>query len=350
MRLAARNANGFPIREYRKEERNLNAPTPFDVLTFGETMLRFTPPDFERFGQSRSVEMHVGGSESNTAVGLARLGHHVAWLSRLTDNSLGRWIAREIAAQGVDVSNILWTPNDRVGTYYMERGRPPRDSQVFYDRAASAMSHINMIELPEELFSLGRSRIFHVSGITCGISTSACQTVMRAIQLAKAGGLKISFDMNYRAKLWSSSEAYQACTPILEQADFVFLPVREAVSVCAVSEALPERICSELHARWPQATIVLTQGSLGAIAVDTFGAIFQQAAFLAEEVERLGGGDAFSAGFLSGVLQGLAAAECLRWACACAAIKYTIPGDLPLFEREWVSKLVDGQQPTGIHR
>ena len=129
-----------------------------DVQTIGETMLRFTPPAFERFGQSRAVEMHVGGSESNTAVGLARLGHRARWISRMTDNPLGRWIVREIASHGVDDSYVIWTDEDRVGTYYMERGLPPRDSRVFYDREASAISRLQAADLPRELFSPGAAQ------------------------------------------------------------------------------------------------------------------------------------------------------------------------------------------------
>ena len=153
----------------------------YDVLTLGETMARFTPPGFERFGQSRSVEMHVGGSESNTAVGLSRLGFRACWLSRLTNNAIGRWIATEIASHGVDVSWVNWTDEDRVGTYYLERGRPPRSSQVFYDRAGSAMSRMRPEELPAELFTSNAARVFHTSGITLGLSQVARQTALRAV-------------------------------------------------------------------------------------------------------------------------------------------------------------------------
>ncbi len=317
-----------------------DAIRPYDVLTLGETMARFTPPGYERFGQSRSVEMHVGGSESNTAVGLARLGHRVCWLSRLTDNPIGRWIAGEIASHGVDVSHVMWTDNDRVGTYYMERGPVPRNSHVFYDRAASAMSNMQPEELPSELFMPQGARLFHTTGITVGLSESTRRTVQRAVELARAAGQLVSFDLNYRSRLWSPTQAYAACEPIMAQANLVFLPIRDAFTVCHVTtNSEPFAVCRELHRRWPHATIVLTQGELGAVAMDAQGEFFEQPAFRAIEVERLGGGDAFSAGYLSAVLSGSETAHALRWGCAAAAMKYTIPGDLPLIEPKLVSSL-----------
>ncbi len=318
-----------------------NEAPQYDVITLGETMARFTPPGFERFGQSRSVEMHVGGSESNTAVGLARLGHRVCWLSRMTDNAIGRWIATEIASQGVDVSRVIWTDEQRVGTYYMERGRPPRTSQVFYDRAGSAMSCMRPDELPLELFSKNSAKVFHTTGITVGLSQESRRTALHAVELARAAELKISFDLNFRSRLWSAGDAYAACEPIMAQADVVFLPVRDAQAVCRVAGSDPAAICGELHSRWPRATLVVTRGAQGAVAMDADGEFYEQPAFPAEEVERLGGGDAFSAGYLAALLSASTVADSLRWGCATAAIKYTIPGDLPLLDRDMVVTLVN---------
>ncbi len=321
--------------------------TIYDVLTLGETMVRFTPAGYERFGQSRTVEMHVAGSESNTAIGLARLGHRVCWLSRLTNNAIGRWIATEIASHGVDVSRVVWTDDDRIGTYYMERGAPPRSSQVFYDRAQSAIARIRPEELPSELFCSQAARVFHTSGITLGISSQTRQTALRAIELARGAGQLISFDLNYRMRLWSASAAREVCEPVMAQSDLIFVPIRDARSVCGVLGSDASAICSELHLRWPQATIVVTRGNQGAVAIDHAGNFFEQPAYLAVEVERLGGGDAFSAGYLSAFLSGRNTAEALRWACATAAIKYTIPGDLPLIDRPSVAALVADESKAG---
>ncbi len=138
----------------------------YDVVTLGETMLRLTPPGLKRLEQAMSFEIEVGGTESNMAIGLARLGLKVLWLSRLTDNPLGRLIARTIASHGVDTSRVVWTADDRIGLYFLEEGRAPRGSKVTYDRRHSAISQMRPAELPVELFHADGARLLHLTGIT----------------------------------------------------------------------------------------------------------------------------------------------------------------------------------------
>ncbi len=320
----------------------------WDLVTLGETMLRLTPRGFERIEQSSCVEVHVGGSESNTAVGLARLGHHVCWLSRLTNNPLGKLISNTLAAHAVDVSQVVWTDQHRVGTYYLERGQPPRNSAVHYDRADSAMSHMRVQELPLEVFSRGRSRFFHTSGITLGISPTAAKTAEAAAQHSRDAGWQVSFDINYRSRLWTPEAAAKACDRFVNFADFVFLPRRDAANLFGIEDPQVQALCERLQHRWIGRTIVLTLGAEGAAAIDPGGNYFYQPAFPAVEVERLGGGDAFSAGFLSAQLNGKTLAESLRWGAAAAAIKYTIPGDLPLFDKSGVQALASSDESKSI--
>src|SRR5438552_2773009 len=115
---------------------------PFDVITFGETMIRLSPPNHQRLESTDSLDFRVGGSESNTAVGLARLGRKVSWWSRLPNSPLGRRVAMDIGKWGVDTSNVLWTESGRVGVYFIEFGSPPRPHHVYYDRADSAISQL----------------------------------------------------------------------------------------------------------------------------------------------------------------------------------------------------------------
>lgn len=324
--------------------------TPPAVVTLGETMLRFTPKGLDRIEQVRDLEIHVGGSESNTSVGLARLGHQVAWVSRMTENPVGRLIANTIAAQGVDVSQVVWTDEDRVGTFYMERGRPPRNSQVYYDRAHSAMSHMRPDDLAKDLFASNSAGIFHTTGITLGISEDARITAQRAVELAKLAGWSVSFDVNYRSLLWTAEEAGRVCQSMAEQADLLFTPLRDIGPILGVEVGDRDQILTAIHDRFKQTTVVVTLGAEGAMAVTADGAKYYQEAFQTEEVERLGGGDAFSAGFLSGIIRGDGIAESLRWGAAAAAIKYTIPGDLPLFDRRVVEELVESGSISGIRR
>ncbi len=310
-----------------------------EVLAFGETMVRITPPGFDRLEQSSSAELHVGGSESNTLVGLARLGHRVGWFSSLTENPLGRLIRNTLRAHGVDTSHVHWTDDHRVGTYYMERGKPPRSSEVFYDRAASAVAQMKPAELPSTLVENYQPKWFHTSGITLGISEAGLETTFELGRRCQLAGAKLSFDVNYRARLWNAQTAAEHCNRYASMADLVFLPRRDlSLFGVAFDQAnagngeTPQHMKS-LRALWPKAVIVLTMGADGAQAYDLDGNCFQQPALPTIEVERLGSGDAFSAGFLSALLSGKAIPRALEIGNVAAAIKYTIPGDLPVWDR-----------------
>ncbi len=322
----------------------------YDVVTFGESMLRLTPPHFERFSQASQFEIHIGGSESNTSVGLARLGLRVAWITRMTDNPLGRKITEAIAAHGVDTTHVVWTDEDRVGTYYLERGKPPRGSRVFYDRAGSAISRMHPEEFPLDLLRNQSLRVFHTTGITMGLSSSTSATAMHAALAAKESSTLISFDLNYRSKLWSPQSARQTCEVMMRLADIVFIPRRDAATVFQIAATEPRAILAELASSFPKAIIVLTLGAEGAAAINPQGDFVSQPAFPAVEVERLGGGDAFSAGFLRGWLQSGELPTALRWGAAVAALKYTIPSDLPLVDLAEVQSLVLGNSQSGVQR
>jgi len=320
----------------------------YDVITLGETMLRLTPTDGLRFEQATQFCLNVGGSESNTAAGLARLGHRVAWLSRLTDNALGRKIVASLAAHGVDTQHVIWTDQDRIGTYYYEPGSPPRQSQVIYDRALSSFSRFSEAMLPTDLFAPGRAKFLHFTGISLALSSACRAMIASSVQRAREAGWKISFDVNYRAKLWNSAEAAQCCSRYLADSDLIFLPIRDAKalfddgSVLNEGDQPPEQAAratlERLSKKSSAECMVLTLGQHGAAAWCDGHFLYCET----EEVEpigRLGGGDAFSAGFLSGWLETGRADLALRRGNAAARLKYSIPGDLPYFTREEVLQL-----------
>jgi 2-dehydro-3-deoxygluconokinase len=319
--------------------------TPYDVVTLGETMLRFTPPNFKRLEQTATLDLEVGGSESNLAIGLTRLGLKVLWLSRLTDNPLGRLIERAIAGQGVDTSRIIWTNADRVGLYFLEEGKTPRHSQVIYDRKNSAMSQMRASEVPVDLFLPGKGRLLHLSGITPALSPNLAVAAQRTLNLAKEAGWQISFDLNYRSQLWSPAAAREGCTPFIQAANIFLAPLADVRALYDLAADTPaEQALSLLRDYYPQATIVLTLGKDGASGCEPGGPAFHQPAFLAEEVGRLGSGDAFAAGFLYYYLTTPAStdrfAQALLWGVAMAALKYTIPGETPWLSRAEVESLI----------
>ena len=324
----------------------------YDVLTFGETMLRFTPPGRVRLEQAHELQVHIGGSESNTAVGLARLGIRTAWLSRLPRTALGRMISGELARHGVDVQHVQWTDEGRVGLYFLEEGGPPRGSSVIYDRRDSAISQMTADDLPRDLFAAGRLRVFHTTGITLAISHAARAAAELAADLAKAAGAIVSFDINYRTKLWSTQEAASGCEKLIQQADLVFIPDRDAQNMFAVPATLdPMPALRKLAERYPGPTWIMTRGRNGSMAL-AGERIYEQGIFGSDEVGRLGGGDAFSAGFLARYLDtGGDVGEALRWGAATSALKYSMPGDLPLVTRSEVEYLAtSGGDASGLRR
>lgn len=327
----------------------------YDVVTLGETMLRLTPPGLRRLEQTTTLDVEVSGSESNVAIGLARLGLTTAWLSRLTANPLGRLIAQTIAGHGVDTSQVVWTDDDRIGLFFLEEGRAPRGSQVFYDRRHSALSQMRPEDLPSTLFQPDGARLLHLTGITLALGPHSAATCQRALELAQAAGWQVSFDVNYRRTLWDPTTARQHCEAYLQRADLIFIPRRDACTLYDLAPTLPaDDVLTVLATRYPQATIALTLGSEGAIGGNAQGQRYHQAAFPAEAVGRIGGGDAFAAGFLYASLTTPPATrlqQALAWGAATAALKYSIPGDAPRIERHEVAALLaQGREAADLRR
>src|SRR5437660_4020368 len=178
---------------------------PMDVLTLGETMIRLVPKGYTRLEEAQELECRVGGSESNLAVALTRLGLRVTWISKLPANPLGVMIERRVRSFGVDTSRMLWEEEGRAGLYFIEPAAAPRRARVLYDRAHSSASRMR----PEEIdwSVLDSVRHVHLTGITPALSDSCRATVARALVEAKARGCSTSFDVNYRARLWSAEAA-----------------------------------------------------------------------------------------------------------------------------------------------
>lgn len=320
----------------------------FDVVTLGETMIRFSPVGLARLEQADTLELHVGGSESNTAVGLSRLGWKVCWLSRLTDNPLGRKIASAIAAQGVDTSHLVWTSRDRIGTYYFEQGVAPRTSAVVYDRAASAFSCFEATELPRLPFR--GAKLFHATGISLALGETSRCLMERALEIAAKERVQTSFDLNFRSKLWTMEDARRHCGNWVNGCDVLFMAKRDAAGWLDVSEDIEdEALLRKLACGREARCTVVTLGARGAIACEA-EQIVSMSTLAVEGVGRLGGGDAFSAGFLCGWLHGWSLMERLRWGNAAAGIKYSIPGDLPIFSRDEIAMALRAPRGGGVVR
>jgi len=322
--------------------------TAYDVICFGESMLRLTPPNRATFAHNTAFEVHVGGSESNVAVGLACLGASVAWVSRLPDTPLGHKVANAIAQYGVDTQYVEWAGADeRLGIYYMEEGVPPRPNAVIYDRANSAFTAISPQFVDDYMPSDKPTHVFHTSGIACAVSDDAHEATLNLWHgYRDIAETKLSFDVNYRAKLLDTESAKARFELYLASADLIFVAMRDLQHVFGLDDE-PEVRLRNFQERYPNTLIVMTMGAEGAMAITPESEIIQQAPIPTQGYERVGGGDSFAAGFLSVYAKNQDdVAKALHWAVAVASLKYTIAGDMPLVNRQQVQQLVDNDSNT----
>jgi 2-dehydro-3-deoxygluconokinase len=310
-----------------------------DLVTFGETMLRLSPPRGDRLETTRELAVQAGGAESNVAVGAARLGADAAWFSKLPDSPLGRRIATELRSHGVAV-DVAWAdPADsRVGTYYLEHGGAPRGTAVIYDRADAAITTVEPGELGTD--ALAAARWFHTTGITPALSETTAATTTALLRHAGEAGVTRSFDLNYRSKLWDPAAARETYEALFAHVDVLFVPRRDAREVLDRDGDAVE-IAHGLATDFGLDTVVVTRGDEGATAL-TGGDVYEQAVFEAETFDAIGTGDAFVAGFVAERLRGGDVAAALEWGAATAAVKRTTDGDLAVTTREEVASVIDG--------
>jgi len=318
-----------------------------DVVTFGEAMIRLSPPNFRRLEQAQSLDLQVGGAELNTAVALARLGRSTAWVSRLTDNPLGRLIANRAREAGVDTRHVLFTKDDRVGLYFLEFGAAPRASSVLYDRKDAAIAHIaqGMVTW-DRVFQ--QVRWFHVTGITPALSPTAAETTREALQASRAAGVQTSIDLNYRNKLWSTKEAGKWMTEFMTYCDVLITTEEDVEKVFGIRGTDYENVAKQLTEKFPLKVVAITlrdnplvwRNSWTAIAYRG-GQVFRTRTFEVEIVDRLGAGDSFAAGLIHGLLDN-DLQKGLDYGVAASAIKHSIPGDFAWITRSEVEALLHG--------
>ncbi|MES2340238.1 MAG: sugar kinase [Pseudomonadota bacterium] len=315
------------------------------VVCFGEVLVRLAAPENELLLQSPSLKVCFGGAEANVAVSLARFGHAARMLSVLPDNGLGQAAIDELRRHGVDTSGISLTPG-RMGLYFLTPGAGQRSAQVLYDRADSAFCRgAGTIDWEA---ALGGAGWLHISGVTAAIGPDTADAAVDAVRAARRLGLTVSMDCNYRATLWQAwnGDAPAILAQMLSQADLVFGDHRDIALV--LKAAAPEGLEAEGLRRWAAERAFKAWPNLARLACtdrvqhtvnhhDLTGFLFsRQGAWRTESrplnpiVDRIGGGDAFAAGVIHGLLAGLSEADTLDFAVAAAALKHTIPGDFNL--------------------
>lgn len=313
------------------------------AVTFGEALLRLCTKGDGLFSESNSLAMHVGGSEANVAVGLVRLGMQTRWLSRIAENVVGRLILNLISNRGVDISGVERSASGRNGLYFLEAAPEPRTSRVVYDRSGTAFREIDADRIIDAGFLPDRCSVFHASGINLGLGPGVANSLTRLMEEAKARGATISFDTNYRANLFEDEDARPRFDNAMAQADILFVPARDARHLLRLEAAEPRNLFTALRRRYPDSVLVLTVGAEGVLGAAPDEEPRWIDAVASSGTERIGRGDALVAGVLAAYLnEQRSLDDALRWGVAAAALKSTIPGDLPLIEREEVLRLAAG--------
>jgi 2-dehydro-3-deoxygluconokinase len=308
--------------------------TRFAVTSLGEAMVRLSVPAGTRLETARQLDMHPAGAEVNVVAALARLGHACGWVSALPDQALGRLVTNALRQAGVDVSAVLWTAG-RMGSYFVEFALPPRATQVIYDRADSAITHLQLEQIPWDY--LLDTRLLHLTGITPPLSPGCQRIVTEAIHRARERGVAVSFDVNYRGKLWSATDAAATLLPLMQNVDLLFCSGRDAHNLFACQGTPAERI-AQLVKRTQARQVVMSLGEQGVIGWDGV-AVQQEGARPVGMGDRIGAGDALAAGVIHGWLAGDFAAA-LRYGVTLAALALSQHGDMVVTTREELEGLV----------
>ncbi len=337
------------------------------IITMGEIMLRLSTPGFQKFIQSDSFDVNYGGGEANVAVSLANYGHDAYFVSKVPKNPIGESAIAALRKYNVNC-NFVAKGGERLGIYYLETGASMRASDVVYDRAHSSIAEATEADFDFDAIFEGADW-FHFTGITPAISDGAAKLTKAALIAAKAKGITVSVDLNFRKKLWSS-----------EKAQLVMSDLMQYVDVCIGNEEDAEKVLGFK----PTGTDV-TSGELELDGykdifkqmIDKFGfkyvisslreshsasdngwsaCIYDGTEFYHSKkyevriVDRVGGGDSFAGGLICGLVEGKDMKDALEFAVAASALKHTIPGDFNLVSRANVESLVGGDASGRVQR
>jgi len=352
-----------------RASRNYRMESMKQIVTFGEVMLRLKSPQNERFFQSPCLEATFGGGEANVAVSLNLLGDKASFVTALPKNAIGDSAISELRRHGVDTSKIVRTKEGRVGIYFLETGANQRPSKVVYDREGAAIALAKPGDFNwKELFS--DVDWFHITGITPALSQSAADCALSAVQTAREMGVTVSIDLNYRKKLWNyGKQAPEVMRRLAAFADLVVaneediqkcLGIEADVDVTKgeLSDSVYEQLANKVRSQFPsigrvaitlRESISADKNGWRAVLLGNDGFHSSPRYAIDDIVDRVGGGDSFSAGIIYG-LRHMEEADALRFAVAASCLKHSIIGDFNLTTREEVEALMKGDGSGRVQR
>lgn len=293
-----------------------------EVVTLGETMVLFSPMQSGPLRYVHNFQKRIAGAESNVAIGICRLGHSSGWISKVGEDEFGKYLLREIQAEGVDVSRVKTTKLGPTGVMFKEIGEA-RETKVYYYRRGSAASLMTPEDLDPDYIK--SAKILHLTGITPALSPNCLDTVREAIRIAKESGVMVSFDPNIRLKLWGKEEAGRVLRELLPQVDLALPGLDEAEIIFGRS---PVEQLLDSFLNLGVKLVVLKTGSQGCLVADATQTIAVNAFEVDRVVDPIGAGDAFAAGFLVGMLENKSLMESAKLANAMGAFAVTTAGDI----------------------
>lgn len=339
------------------------------VVTFGEIMLRLSPPGFERLLQSPALHASFGGGEANVAVSLAHFGVESHYVTRVPDNAVGRAALRALRAEGVHVGDVL-LGGPRLGIYFAEMGASQRASTVVYDRAGSSVAEIDPDSVDWERVLTG-TRWLHATGITPALGPGPAAWTERALKAARDLKVTVSLDLNYRSKLWTEQAAQATLQPLAQLADVLIANEEDLkaslgadlggtdLSRGALDVAAYQGAAREIARQYGLRQVAVTLRESLSASENGWSALLFDAAqdrlvrsrrYLVRLVDRIGGGDSFAAGLIYASLKGKPPEDALELAVAASALKQTIPGDFNHVQIDEVERLARGDASGRVRR
>lgn len=343
-----------------------------EIVTFGEIMLRLKSIEHERLFQSPLLEATFGGGEANVAVSLSCFGWKTSFVSAVPENQVGDAAIRELRKYGVDVSSVQRKKGKRLGIYFLETGANQRPSLVVYDREGSALSTVGPGDFHWPAILQG-SKWFHITGITPALSLNAAETSIESAKCARALGVEVSVDLNYRKKLWNYGRKAPEIMRELVKHATVVIANEEDIQMCLgveakgidvdsgrLSTAAYEQLARQVKREFPNVhTVAITlrvsksadRNGWGAVIHGKTGFFASRTYEIDDIIDRVGGGDSFAAGMIHGLLEhGHDLDKVINFAAAASCLKHAIPGDFNLSTKEEVETLAAGNASGRVQR
>ncbi len=322
-------------------------------VTFGELMLRLSPPGALRITQATSLELSFGGAEANVAVALARLGCDARFVSKFPDNPLGDSARRTLRSSGVETQGIV-VGGERLGVYFIEAGAGNRPAVVTYDRARSAFAEADPTEFDWEPLLSGADAL-HLSGITPALGPGCRRAALEAATVARSRDIFVSVDINFRSKLWTPADAAEAMDELLPLADLCFASTGDLDTLFQLADPIYERSARALTERYPNlrgVSSTLREPFVGALGALRGGLLWKDSYVESQGhtfaiVDRIGAGDAFAAGVLLRLIEGADPRDAIEFGAALGALKHSIVGDFCDISRTEVEELLKTGDQTG---